>query len=97
MAAIGAGVGVPLGLLFLTFLALYVLEKRKNNHMERQRVMNGQLPVGRGSGPGSMYEQGSMYKPQQAYPPAELKEDRAGRELVGSAAALSELSNAREW
>ena len=47
--AIGAGVGIPLGLLFLTFLALFVIEKRKNRQMMQENravPSQGEKPMG---------------------------------------------------
>ncbi len=87
MAAVGAGVGIPLGILFLAFLALYVLEKRKTNRMETERTTSDQRPAAGFNESRSSYQQDSWNKQDQVHQLMDLEEYNAGNELSGNEAA----------
>lgn len=87
VVAVGAGLGVPLGLLFVLFLVLFVLEKRKNDGSKaRQSAGSGEKFVGVDTDAQGGGDPISM--------PAELDEDRAKHELGANGMPL-ELAGGR--
>ena len=84
VVAVGAGVGVPLGVLFLSFLALFLLERRKRRGTSGKDSHYKAQPLGIRPGP---QQRNSQHRWR-----AEMDEDRAKHELGGDG-ARSELAS----